>query len=337
MIKSRFLIFLSFGILLLVSCSQNASQQKIQLTGQAQGTYYSITYFDDLNRNLQTEIDSLLKNYDMSVSLWEPNSILSRVNRNDTGVILDQIFIKNFELSKKISALSDGYFDFTISPLVQAWGFSFKQGADSLSVHDIDSLKLLVDWQKVEIENGKVVKENPNITIDFNAIAQGFSVDLTSAFLESKGIESYIVDIGGEIFAQGNKPNGKPWIVGIEKPSETKESERIIQHKIKLNNKGLATSGNYRKYIERNGKRFSHSINPKTGYPVEHNLLSVTVLAETAAEADALGTAFMIMGTEKAKLLLTQLQNVEAHFIMSGEDDIFETFSTPGFSSLIID
>ena len=217
-----------------------------------------------------------------------------------------------------------------------AWGFSYKVG-DSITPQLIDSLKQLVDYRKVRIENGKVIKENPAMTLDFNAVAQGYTSDLIAAFLDSRGIKNYLVDTGGEIMARGEKPNGKPWIVGIEKPAENEDSEQVVQTRITLRDKGLVTSGSTRKYVERNGKRYSHCINPKTGYPVEHQLLSVTVLAENSVWADALASICMVMGLEQSLPLIESLEGVEAYYIFVNDDNEFETFSTEGFKALLID
>jgi thiamine biosynthesis lipoprotein len=189
----------------------------------------------------------------------------------------------------------------------------------------------------VRIENGEVVKENPNITLDFNAIAQGYTSDLIARFLESRGIKNYLVDTGGEIMARGSKPDGQPWIVGIEKPAENWDSERILQTRIAVRDKGLVTSGSTRKYVERNGKRYSHCIDPKTGYPVVHNVLSVTVLAENSVWADALASICMVMGMEKSLPLIKSLDGVEAYYIFVNEQNALETFATAGFEVMMVD
>ena len=216
-----------------------------------------------------------------------------------------------------------------------AWGFSYKSG-DSLTPQLIDSLRALVDYRKVRIENGKVIKEIPDMTLDFNAIAQGYTSDLIARFLESRGIKNYLVDTGGEIMAKGEKANGQPWIVGIEKPAENMDSERIVQTCIALRDKGLVTSGSSRKYVERDGKRYSHCIDPKTGYPVEHQVLSVTVMAENSVWADALASIGMVMGMEKSLQLFQSMEGVEAYYIFVNEQGELETFATEGFESLII-
>jgi len=320
-------------LFLFISCSRQP--QKITLQGLAQGSYYAITYYDEQNRNFQREIDSIFHAVDVSVNLWVDSSVISKVNRNEE-VALDSIFINNFRIAQEAARLSDGYFDPTISPIVAAWGFSYKNG-DSITPQLIDSLKQLVDYRKIRIESGKIVKENPAMTLDFNAIAQGYTSDLIARFLESRGIKIYLVDTGGEIMARGEKPNGQPWIVGIEKPAENWDSERVLQTRIALRDKGLVTSGSTRKYVERNGKRYSHCIDPKTGYPVEHNVLSVTVLAENSVWADALASICMVMGMERSLPLIESMDGVEAYYILVNDQNELETFATEGFRALVME
>lgn len=329
----RKLVWVASSLMLLAmtfaSCAKQP--QKMVLQGLVQGSYYAITYYDEEGRNFQQEIDSIFHAVDMSVNLWVDSSVICKVNRNE-DVALDQIFIENFEVAQRAAALSDGYFDPTISPLVSAWGFSAKNPhLPPLTSHLIDSLKQLVDYRKVRIEDGKLIKENPAMKLDFNAIAQGYTTDLVGALLEAKGIKSYIVDVGGEIFARGTKPDGKPWVVGIEKPSADWDSERVVQQRVELEDKGIVTSGSYRKYVERDGKRYSHCIDPMTGYPVEHNLLSATVIAENATWADALASVCMVMGMERSLELIKTLDGVEAYYIFVNESNELETFATKGF------
>ena len=327
-------IFTIIVSLILASC-QTHKPQKTILQGLAQGSYYAITYYDSLNRNFQTEIDSIFDLVDKSVSLWNDSSIISKVNRNEP-VELNQIFIDNFNIAQQASALSDGYFDATISPLVAAWGFSYKNG-DSITPQLVDSLKQLVNYKAVHIENGKLIKDIPNITLDFNAIAQGYTSDMIAKFLSSKGIHDFLVDTGGEIMAQGCKPDGAAWIVGIEKPAANWDSERNVQERLYLRDKGLVTSGSTRKYVERNGKRYSHCIDPKTGYPVEHNVLSATVIAENSVWADALASICMVMGLEKSLPIIESLEGVEAYYISSNSQGELEIFATEGFRDLIME
>ena len=319
-------------VLLWASCTRQP--QKIVLQGLAQGSYYAVTYFDEEGRTFQREVDSIFHAVDMSVNLWVDSSIICKVNRNE-DVTLDSIFIDNFRIAQEAARMSDGYFDPTISPIVAAWGFSNKTG-DSITPALIDSLKRLVDYRQVSIEDGKVVKTNPDMKLDFNAIAQGYTSDLIAAFLESRGIDNYLVDTGGEIMAKGCKPNGDSWIVGIEKPAENMYAEQTVQTRIALRDKGLVTSGSTRKYVERDGRRYSHCIDPKTGCPVEHNVLSATVLAENSVWADALASICMVMGMDKSLPLIESMDGVEAYYIFVNEQNQLETFATERFASLII-
>ena len=328
----RKVFLLIISLVFLVSCVKQP--KKIVLQGLAQGSYYAVTYFDEQNRNFQHEIDSIFHAVDLSVNLWVDSSVISKVNRNEE-VALDSIFIDNFNIAQEAAKLSDGYFDPTVSPIVAAWGFSYKTG-DSITPQLIDSLKQLVGYQNIRIEQGKTIKENPAIQLDFNAIAQGYTSDLIATFLDSRGIKNYLVDTGGEIMARGEKPDGSPWIVGIEKPAENWDSERIVQTRVALRNKGLVTSGSTRKYVERNGKRYSHCIDPKTGYPVEHNVLSVTVLAENSVWADALASICMVMGIEKSLPIIENMDGVEAYYIFVNDKNELETFATAGFKELVI-
>jgi thiamine biosynthesis lipoprotein len=328
----RILLFLGI-IALLTACDKRP--EKIVIQGEAQGSYFAVTYFDEQGRNFRCEIDSIFHAVDISVNLWVDTSVISKVNRNEE-VELDSIFVGNFRIAQEAARLSDGYFDPTISPIVAAWGFSYKHG-DSITPQLIDSLKQLVDYRNIRIENGKVVKAYPAMTLDFNAIAQGYTTDLIAAFLDSRGIKNYLVDTGGEIMARGCKPNGDPWIVGIEKPAENWDSEQVVQTRVALRDKGLVTSGSTRKYVERNGKRYSHCIDPNTGYPVEHQLLSATVLAENSVWADALASICMVMGMEKSLPLIESMDGVEAYYIYVNKKGELETFATERFKELIID
>ena len=315
----KIFIILSF---LLISCAKQP--QKINYSGITQGSYFSITYYDEGNRHFETEIDSIFREVDNAVSLWNENSIIRKVNRNE-DIVVNQIFKDNFEWARKASEFSDGAFDATIGPLVSAWGFHYKKELE-MTPAIVDSIRQLVGYQKVQIVDDRVVKENPNMTLDFNAVAQGYTTDLIGKFLETKGVYNYLVDVGGEIYAKGTKPNGEMWTIGIEKPAENFDSERAVQITLELKDKGIVTSGNYRKYIEKGGVRYSHSIDPKMGYPVEHSLLSATVIADNASWADCLATICMIVGKEKASKLL-EGQGIEAYFIFVDEDGTIRTRS----------
>ncbi len=327
------LLILLVSIISFYACNSPEKQiQKINFQGAAQGTYYMVTYFDDQNRNLQSEIDSLLKDFDQSLSSWVPNSILSKVNRNEE-VELDRNFIDNFNLSKQVSDETDGAFDCTVGPLIEAWGFGFREGLE-ITQTMIDSIKQFVGFHKVSIENNKLIKKDPRMELSFNAVAQGYSVDLIGKLLKSKGINNFIVDVGGEVLAMGSKPNNESWNVGIQKPTQDMSGEIEADVVLPLNNKALVTSGSYRKYYEKDGKRYSHMIDPSTGYPVTHSLLSVSVLSDNCAQADAYATAFMIMGLERAKTFVQNRKDLEAFFIYD-ENGKIHSYASKGMQSLI--
>ena len=302
-------------------------------TGFAQGTTYNITY--ESKKDFSKEIDSLLKNFDNSLSTYKKNSIISRINKNDTTVVIDSLFEVFFHTSYDIFIETYGYFDITVAPLVNAWGFGFteKTQIDSMV---IDSLRKFVGMDKLYIVGYSVIKENKNIMLDGNAIAQGQSVDFIADFLEKNKVENYLVEIGGEIRAKGKNQEDNLWTIGIDKPIENSNTEnRELQAVLKINNKSLATSGNYRKFYKKNGIKYSHSINPKTGYPVQHKLLSATIITDKCIKADAYATACMVMGLLKAKDLIKELDNVEAYLIYTDKNDKYKVFMTEGIKKMI--
>lgn len=297
------------------------SVEKQQFFGTTQGSYYSIIYYDEQNRDFSGDFDSIFREIENTLSLWDENSMISRVNRNDESVVLNQIFIDNFNYAMRAAELSEGYFDPTVGPLVSAWGFHFKDGVE-MTPEIVDSLKQFVGYHKIKIEDGKVIKENPDMTLDFNAVAQGYTTDMIGDFLLLNGVENFLVDVGGEILAMGNKPNGDLWKVGIEKPAEDKDAERIVQEIVELKDKSIVTSGNYRKYVERNGKRYSHSIDPNTGFPAANNMLSATIICDNTAWADCLASICMLVGMERAKEILATQKDVKAFFIYEEEGEV---------------
>jgi thiamine biosynthesis lipoprotein len=321
-------------LMFLFSCSNQPQTEPVHFMGEAQGTYYSIIYFDGQQRDFQLEIDSILKAFDQSLSLWVPNSIISMVNEADTAIEVDEYFTDNFNIAQEVATKTNGAFDPTVGNLTRAWGFGF-DASKNVDTHIVDSILEFTGYQKVRIKDGYFIKDDPRISIDFNAIAQGYSVGLLGNFLEQKGIENYLVDIGGEVKAKGNKPDGTEWKVGIEKPAENRNDARDLKAIVLLKNKSIATSGNYRKFYEEEGVRYSHTINPKTGYPVQHSLLSVSVLADNTAIADAYATAFMVMGLEKASQFINNDPSLEAFFIYTDEEGNYQTFMTNGFRAVI--
>jgi len=322
--------------LLIASCNTTpkpASYKKFVLKGEAQGSYYAITYYDSLGRDLGREIDSLLDDFDQSCSNYQPNSIISKVNRNEE-VELDSLFMGNFRMAQEVSKETQGDFDITVRPLVELWGFGLKH-SDSVSKAEVDSIMSFIGYQKISLENGKVLKSDSRIMIDYNAIAQGYSVDVMANFLRSKGIKHFLIDIGGELYAENTKIDGSPWKVGIERPKDGEAYGESLSAILTLKNRGLATSGNYRKYYIKDGIKYAHTINPHTGYPVQHSLLSATVVAPSAGLADAYATAFMVMGVAKAQNILKRHPELQAFLIYSDENGNFRAYISPGLNDML--
>lgn len=292
-------VFLPAFLLFFFSCQPEAPKYT-QLEGQAQGTTFHITYADSLGRDFSQPVDSLFRLIDHSMSLWDSSSVISRVNRNEPGVVVDEHFAAVFRRAQEVSAATGGVFDITVGPLVRAWGFSYKKGLPPPDSAQVDSLRQLIGFQKIRLENGVLQKADPRMQVDMNAIAQGYTVDVLAEFLEKHGVHHYMVEIGGEVRTAGQNERGESWRIGIDKPVETGSEERPLQTVVPVSGKSLATSGSYRKFVERDGKKYSHAIDPRTGYPITHNLLSVSVLADDCATADAYATAFLVLGLEKS-------------------------------------
>ena len=296
------------------------------------GTVYKITYQSE--DNLKEEIETELKKVDNSLSPFNPNSVITRVNHNEKTEV-DSFFVHVFHLSKKISDETHGAFDITVAPLVNAWGFGFKKstGVDSLIV---DSLRQMIGYQKIDLQNNRIMKKDPRIMLDCSAIAKGFGVDAVARLLERKGIKNYMVDIGGEVVVKGKNPSKGLWRIGINKPiDDSLAVNQDLQTILEITDLGLATSGNYRNYYYKDGKKYAHTIDPRTGYPVQHNILSSTVIAKDCMTADALATAFMVMGLEEAEAFCKADTTIDAYFIYSGENGEFKTYYTEGMKKYI--
>ena len=318
------LFLLIFCVITTVHCKP--SSHEIKLNGQAQGTTYQVTYYSEKKENYSHQIDSLLKSIDQSLSTYVPGSIISQVNRNE-DVVVNKHFITVFNKAQEISQRTNGAFDITVAPIINAYGFGFTKKAqvDSLM---LDSLLRLVGYKNVRVESDKVVKTHPGIMLDMNAIAQGYSVDVLSLFLEENDIRNYMVELGGEVRVKGRKLNDEPWKIGIDQPNETFPEGRPLHSIISLQDRPLATSGNYRKFYIENGRKYAHIIDPKTGFPAKHNLLSATVLAEDCMTADAFATAFMVMGMEKAKeFLMNNAKDMQVFFIYD-ENGKWKTYAS---------
>jgi FAD:protein FMN transferase len=335
--STRIILGLILVSISLASCRTGVKEEtdsRIEIDGEAQGTYFHIVYYDSLKRDLRPGIDNLLKGFDHSASAWVENSVLSRINRNEEGALADDIFIANFELAQRIAKETGGAFDITVGPLVNAWGFGFKQGIE-LDRHKVDSLKKLVGYRKIKLDGRHLIKADPRMQVDFNAIAQGYSVDLMAAYLENQGITNYLVDIGGEVFCKGSKPGNVRWNVDIERPQDDPKAPQVSMVSLRISGKAVATSGSYRKFYEKDGMRYSHTINPATGYPVRHNLLSATVIASTCAEADAYATALMVMGVAGSQKFLDNHPELEAYLIYQVKDGSLQTWMTDGMAGYV--
>ena len=301
--------------------------------GMVFGTVYKITYqhADDL----QNDIKQALMEVDNSLSPYNPNSIITRINHNE-DTVLNEHFTHVFTLAEKISQETDGAFDITVAPLVNAWGFGFKHSID-IDPSVIDSLKSFVGYRKVRLENDKVVKDDERVMLDCSAIAKGYGVDRVARLLDQKGVKHYMVDIGGEVVLKGKNPRMKTWRIGINKPIEDSLSiNQELQTILEVTGVGMATSGNYRKFYYKDGKRYAHTIDPREGTPVQHNILSATVIAPDCTTADAYATAFMVMGLEQTKAFCEEHPELNAYLICDGEGDSYEIFYTPGLEKFIV-
>lgn len=270
-----------------------------------------------------------------SMSIFDEGSLLSRLNRNETDTV-DRHIAFNLRLADSIGALSDGRYDVTVKPLVEAWGFA---GKEAQAHPNIDSILTFVGREKVHIEGNRLVKADPRVQLDFNSVAKGYTVDLLAGLVERFGAENYIVDIGGEVRCRGVNRQGNPWRIGVETPFDGNMSDgEYLQRRISLSEGGLATSGNYRRfYLDADGNKVAHTIDPRTGHSVVSRLLSVTVVAPTCAEADALGTMFLAMGADDARAAVDRMPGVKVYFILAGEGDAYEEYVSPAMKPLILE
>ena len=319
----------------LLSMSVLAQEEPIYIEGAAQGTTYHITYFDAENRNFSAEITQLLKDFDKSVSTYDTSSIISKINRNVPNVVVDETFITCFKKAKEIHKNTNGAFDPTVYPLVNAWGFG-PEKYDLVSKDLIDSLRQFVGFDKIKLKGNKIVKKDPRVRLDFNAFAQGYSVDLVAKLLKKQGIKNFIVEIGGEVYAEGTQPNDYAWTVGIEEPLDNQVSTNPYQVIVLMDNLAVATSGNYRRFTEVNGVKVVHHIDPTTGYPTSNNLLSASIFANECITSDATATGILVMGLEKAKIYLEKHKELEAILIYSDENGDFQVYETNGAKRLIL-
>ena len=325
-----FLAFLVIGTVIIVSRQQSTPYQHDR--GMVFGTVYHITY--QSSKSLQKDIEAELAKVDASLSPFNERSIITAVNENRDTVV-NKMFSDVFALAMKISDSTNGAFDITVAPLVNAWGFGFKGGAMPTH-HQVDSLKALVGYHKVSLTNGRVSKTDPRIMLDCSSIAKGYGCDVVAKFLSAKGIDNYMVEIGGEIVTRGISEKRLPWKIGVTKPTDDSLNvNQEIQTIINVTDKAMATSGNYRNFYYKNGRKYAHTIDPSTGYPVQHNILSSTVIADDCATADAYATAFMVMGLDKAKTILSRHPELMAYFLLASDDGTNKVWFSPSMKDKI--
>ncbi len=317
------------------SCNKTIGYQ--YHSGTAEGTTFHIKY--QYNKDLSRQIDSLLDHFENILSTYRDSSLISRFNylQKDTFIFHNKLFAQMLNKAFEVYKNTNGSFDITVAPLVNAWGFGF----DTLPQLDsmvIDSILQFVGMQKLSfVGDTMLIKQDKRIQIDGNAIAKGQSVDYISHYFDSLGIKNYLVEIGGELRTKGKNPKGEKWIIGIDKPIDgSTEWNRTIENRLYLSGKAIATSGNYRKFYIKNGKKYSHTINPHTGYTVSHNLLSASVITDDCITADAYATAFMVMGTNKTIEWLKNHKNLLEVLLIYNRGDKEHIWTSPEFNKRLI-
>jgi thiamine biosynthesis lipoprotein len=308
-----FLVSLS---LLFCACTSQPAATHIE--GNGIGAYYHITIADK-NDITKYQIDSIITELNNTASIFNPNSLVSKINRNETDT-LNAILKQLLEISCQVCEETGGAFDFTVGALVNLWGFG-KDSPKEVTKEEIEKALQTVGYQKIKILGNRIIKEHPDTQLNFNAIAKGYCVDMVAAFLFSQGLENFLVDIGGELYVSGKRAPNSHWRVGIQKPTETKEGAIAAEEIMELQDIAVATSGNYRNYVENNGKRVGHTVNPHTGYPAVNHLLSATVMASNCTVADAYATAIMVMNETQTQEFLAKDTDIKVYFIRDNRDN----------------
>lgn len=310
---------------------EQPATQQMAISGQTMGTIYSIKYLDEEGRNFKSGVDSLLEVFNQSLNHYLPESEITRFNREDSLYFELPYFYPVLAISREVVEATNGAFDPTVAPLVNAWGFGPEGGElpDSVAV---DSLLTLVGFDKIEFNETFVTKTQPSVQLNFSAIAKGYGVDMVAEYLLDQGIEDMMVEIGGEIVCRGVNTKGEVWRIGIDDPV----SRGNMTAAIAIDDRAIATSGDYRNYYIRDGKKYSHTINPKTGYPVDHSVLSVSVIAEDCMTADAYATAFMVLGLDKTIEVLEAKTQLDAYIIFDDNGEI-KTYQTNGVENNLLD
>lgn len=328
------LIFIIVILASIIACS-NQKSKVVVIDGFALGTTYHIVICDDTTAGIQQKIDQKLEQVNLSMSLYRDTSLLSKINRGETDS-LDPMLKYCIETALEVSQKSDGMYDVTVKPLVDAWGFATEKRTANPNV---DSLLEFVGYEKIAIKGNRIVKQNPQMQIDLNSIAKGAAVDIIAQLIENEGYNNYLIEIGGEIYAKGLNAEGGLWRVGIDKPVEGNMLPgEELQQVLRFSDMAMATSGNYRRYYQdENGRKIAHTINPKTGYSQLNELLSATVIAPNCTLADAYGTTLMALGLEKAKDFVKSNPHIYAYLIFSNEQGEFQTYSSANLENWLQD
>ena len=327
-----FLTILIVGTILIIRQQQSMPYQKN--SGAIFGTFYNVTYQYD--KDLQPEIEAELKHVDAEFSMFNDTSTVSRLNRGESPK-LSTMFCEVFQLAQHISEVTHGDFDITVAPLVNAWGFGFKN-EQMPNRQQVDSLRQLIGYQHLQLKGNTLVRKKTGMMLDFSAVAKGYGVDAVTRVLQRHDIKNFMVEIGGEVTTRGINPQRVPWKIGVTKPTD--DSLNVgheLQTILNVTDKSMATSGNYRNFYYKGGKKYAHTIDPHTGYPVQHSLLSATVLADDCATADAFATSFMVMGMEKAKVLLEQQHGLMAYLIYSDAKGELAVWYSPSLKKKIVE
>lgn len=330
-LQLAFLLCLIIGSVLIIRHNQDMPYQHD--SGMIFGTVYNIIYQSDTN--LKNEIEAALQQVDNSLSPFNLHSVITKINNNQL-METDKMFRDVFLLAQNISEETNGAFDITVAPLINLWGFGFKKGTDP-DQHTVDSIMQFVGYKKVKLQKNKVKKSDPRLMLDCSAIAKGYGCDVVASLLKRKEIQNFMVEIGGEVVTCGKNQQKEDWRIGVIKPTDDSlNTKQDLQAVLRLTNKALATSGNYRNFYYKNGKKYAHTVDPQTGFPVQHNILSATVVAPTCAEADAYATSFMVLGLQKAQKILERHDNLMAYLIYTDEKGRYNVWYSPRLKEKII-
>ena len=297
-------------------------------------TPYSVKY--EASHNLEDEIRQVMRDYYHAINPFDSTSIIAHVNRNE-DIAVDSIFTMVFNTAIQVAEATNGALDVTCAPYINAWGFGFKTDSTAVTQQLLDSLSQFVGYDKVTLVDNKVIKQDPRIMLNFSALGDGCACDLIATLLDNHGIENYMIEVGGEVRTAGHNSRGAAWHIGIVTPEDDPDGNNSNLQAIAMldGRYGLATSGNYRNFYERDGRKYGHTINPATGYPAEQDVLSATVIAPTSIEADAYATALMVMGREKARLLASEHKELAYYLIYIDENDSIRTEQSPSFDKFL--